>query len=263
MVTGTGWKVVVAAVVVLIVVSVVVFASSLVEVGVRLPSFGGYRGDDLQVGRFVRADQPDEWDVLVASVGDMSVSLADLREEMVHVANVRSVMVRENPLFLVQAGLPSDHYDDWISVFGRWDVETGALAIIVEELALFERAQELGLVVMDLEVELNQEKAMLNYGLADPDYRAYVESVGEETYWAEVYPRVARLSLTIDNLQAHVEQEAVESLDFHSKTVWLNYRAAVMEETEVSVFESVHHSVTLDDVLGYLAELREVHRNLG
>ena len=93
------------------------------------------------------------------------------------------------------------------------------------------------------------------------DYnKGYIQSVGEDTYWNEVYPRKAKLSLSIANLRAHVRAEGEAVAHAHAKGLWLSYTEGVMAQAEISLPESTHHSTTLDDVRDLLSEVRDVKR---
>ena len=143
----------------------------------------------------------------------------------------------------------------------KWGVETASLAKLIQDLALFEKAKELGLTATDEEVAENQKfsRQIYDEGEYDAYNKGYVESVGEDTYWNDVYPRKAKLSLSIDKLRHHVREEGAAVVHRDAKTLWLTFiTETVMAETEIFLPESTHHSTTLDDVRDYLSDVRDV-----
>ena len=222
---------------------------------------GDFQSSDFQAGRMATStSDASDSDILIAKVGESSISLADLKEEKLHATHMESIAQRELDGFGAETGLPTKHLAAVHRVTTKWGVETASLAKLIQNLALFEKAQELGLTATEDEIAENQNFARETYdnGEYDDYNKGYVESVGEDTYWTDVYPRKAKLSLSISKLRDHVEEEGEAVVHRDAKTLWLNFTETVMAETEVLLPQSTHHSTTLDDVRDYLSDVRDV-----
>ena len=97
-------------------------------------------------------------------------------------------------------------------------------------------------------------------GEYDSYNKGYIESIGEDTYWNEVYPVKAQMMLSINNLHDHLMAEGQAVLYRDSKTIWIDFTEATLAKTTIVLSDSDHHSTSLEDVLGFLADVREVDR---
>ena len=224
---------------------------------------GDFQDSDFQAGRMATStSDASDSDTLIAKVGESSISLADLKEEKLHRAHMQNLAQRELDGSVPETGLPTKHMEALEGVVTKWGAETASLSKLIMDLALFEKAKELELTATDDEIAESQKRAKQAYdnGEYDDYNKGYVESVGEDAYWKDVYPRKAKLSLSISKLHAHVAEEGEAVVHRDAKTLWLNYTETVMAEADVSLPESTHHSTTLDDVRDYLSDVRDVGR---
>ena len=224
---------------------------------------GDFQSSDFQAGRMATStSDASDSDILIAKVGESSISLADLKEQKLHATYMESLAQRELDGSGPETGLPTKHLAAVYGVTTKWGVETASLSKLIEDLALFEKAVELGLTATEDEIAENQKRAREAYdnGEYDDYNKGYVESVGEDTYWNDVYPRKAKVSLSISKLRDHVQEEGEAVLYRDAKTLWLAYTETVMDEAKVVLPESTHHSTTLDDVRDYLSDMRDVGR---
>ena len=224
---------------------------------------GDFQSSDFEAGRMATStSDASDSDILIAKVGESSISLADLEEEKLHATHMETLAQRELDGSGPETGLPTRHLEAVYGVTTKWGVETASLAALIQDLALFEKAKELGLTATEDEIAENQKFAREVYdnGEYDDYNKGYVESVGEDTYWTDVYPRKAKLMLSISKLRNHVKEEGAAVMHRDAKTLWLAYTETVMAEAEVLLPESTHHSTTLDDVRDYLSDMRDVDR---
>ena len=222
---------------------------------------GDFQDGDFQAGRMATSTS-DASDILIAKVGESSVSLADLKEEKLHTTHMQTLAKRELNGSIPETGLLTKHLEAMHGVVTKWGVETASLAKLIQDLALFEKAKELELTATDDEIAENKKRAKEAYdnGEYDDYNKGYVESVGEDAYWNDVYPRKAKLALSITKLHDHVAEEGEAVVHRDAKTLWLNYTETVMDEADVSLPDSTHHSTTLDDVRDYLSDVRDAGR---
>ncbi len=224
---------------------------------------GDFQSSDFQAGQMATStSDASDSDILIAKVGESSISLADLKEEKLHATYMETIAKRELDGSGPETGLPTKHLEAMYGVTTKWGVETASLAKLIQDLVLFEKAKELGLTATKDEIAENQKFAKEAYdnGEYDDYNKGYVESVGEDTYWTDVYPRKAKLALSISKLRAHVAEEGEAVAHRDAKTLWLTFTETVMAEANVLLPKSTHHSTTLDDVRDYLSDVRDAGR---
>ena len=164
-----------------------------------------------------------------------------------------------------ETGLPTQHIkylEARIALVTKWGPETAALANLIQNLALLEEARTLNLSATEEEIAENIALARAAYdnGEYDDYNKGYIVSIGEDNYWANVYPGKAEILLSINNLHNHVAEEGEAVVYRDVKPLWVNFTEAVLAKATIALPESVHHSITLVDVLGYLSDLRAVER---
>ena len=167
---------------------------------------GDFQSSDFQAGQMATStSDASDSDILIATVGESSISLADLKEEKLHATYMETIAKRELDGSGPETGLPTKHLEAMYGVTTKWGVETASLAKLIQDLALFEKAKELGLTATKDEIAENQKFAKEAYdnGEYDDYNKGYVESVGEDTYWKDVYPRKAKLALSISKLRGY------------------------------------------------------------
>ena len=220
-----------------------------------------FEASDFRAGQLAGlASEDSDSEILIAKVGESSISLGEFKEELHHQEYGKSISQRELDGLGPDTGAPTEFLEARHGVVLKWGSETAALANLVQNLALFETAQELGLSATHEQVTGNISMARAAYddGDYDPYNKGYIASIGEDAYWDVVYPGKAEMGLSIGNLHDHVTGGAVLYRD--AKTLWVDFIGAVLAETVISVPRSDHHSITLEDVLAFLADVREVDR---
>ena len=116
------------------------------------------------------------------------------------------------------------------------------------------------LQLTDEKIDENRQHARQAYdnGELDPYNQAYIDSIGEDTYFDEVYPVLAARSISINNLQSGIAQEKGNT---HARIHWQTFVEEVINAAEIYIPESEEHSATIDGVLGFLDSVRETNRN--
>ena len=222
-----------------------------------------FKTADFQAGQLTpsTSDESDS-EILIAKVGEESLSLAQLKEEKLHVAHMKLLSERELAGLGTEAELPSKYLEARLGVVIKWGPETAALASLIQNLALLEEARALEVSATEEEVAENTalSRAAYDNGNYDPYNKGYIASIGEDTYWADVYPGKAEILLSIDNLHNHVAEEGEAVVYRKVKTLWVSFIEAVLAKTVIELPDSVHHSTTLEDVLGFLSDVRDVDR---
>ena len=223
-----------------------------------------FQATDFQAGQMAsNASDESDSDILVARVGEFPITLAELKEEILHATYMSTIAQRELDGLGPETGLPTKHLESLNGVVTKWGVETASLAKLIQDRALFEKAQELNVAATDDEVSKNLTMARRAYDNEEYDQynKGYVKSTGEDIYWSDVYPTKAKLSLSISNLQDYIEEKDGATAHRDAKTLWVDFTAAVMDKANIMLPESTHHSTTKSDILDYLSDVRDVERN--
>ena len=246
---------------ILAVIAIVAIVTTMLLFGGTTTGARDYATTDFQAGQATTAStETDDADVLIAKVGETAISLAAYKEEVRHLNQMKTLAQRELDGLGTDTELPTKYLEARQAVLLKWGTDTAALSDLIQRHALMAQAEELEVAATAEEVAENIALAKAAY--ADGEYDTYtkgiIEATGEETYWAEVYPPKAKLSLSINNLHGHVADEA-DAVNYKDvKTLWIAYTKAVLDKAAITVSESDEHSVTLEDVQGFLADVRTV-----
>ena len=220
-----------------------------------------FEAGDFRAGQMagLSAEEPDS-EIVIAKVGESSISLADFKQELHHVEYAKSVSQRELDGLGPETGAPTEYLEARHGTVLKWGSENAALANLVMNLALLEEARALGLSATDEQVTENMAMARAAYenGEYDPYNQGFVAGIGEDAYWEAVYPGKAAMALSIGNLHDHVTGGAVLYRD--AKALRVDFTEGVLAKTVITLPASDHHSTTVENVLGFLADVREVDR---
>ena len=86
---------------------------------------------------------------------------------------------------------------------------------------------------------------------------AYLESVGREHYWNEIYAAKLRREMTVDMLEEAVLDATGDGPYAEvPRLAWLSYQEEVLDNIDIELTESAPSTVSTDPALAYLAELR-------
>ena len=192
------------------------------------------------------------------------------REQLLHLEYVKSISQRQldglGPLASMSTKYLEARFTKYLEaryrVLIKWGDESAALGKLIEDLALLQESQALGFTATEQQLTENIQYARdaFDNGEYDSYNKGYIESIGEDTYWNEVYPVKAEMMLSINNLHDHLMAEGQAVLYHDSKTIWIDFTEATLAKTTIVLSDTDHHSTSLEDVLGFLADVREVDR---
>ena len=222
---------------------------------------GTFDSADYQAGKLVSGSSAASGqELLVAKVGEGSITLAQLKEEVLHMEQAKLMSQRQLDGLGADAGAPAKFLQARQDVVTKWGTESAALANLVRSLVLVQAAEDAGLSATDEEVAENAKYAKEAYDNDEYDSynKGYIESVGEDTYWDTVYPAKARAMLTINKLHADVVAQGEEGSYSDAKTLWIAYEEATLSSAGITIPESDHHSTSVEDVRSFLADVRQV-----
>ena len=222
---------------------------------------GMFWSDDCRSGRATASDFSKD-DTVVATAGDVCITLRELQVGVMHLQHSKEWAERELQGLSGVAGLPTDYLIARHNLVTKWGDDNVALSGLIHERIIHQKATELGYEVTDKELEENIEWARDLYerGEYDAYTQGYIDSVGADHYWDSIYPELAARSLAINKLRKGVEEE-VEIRDYVAvRPRWRDFQEEVIAASEITVPASEDHSATLDRVMGFWDELREIDR---
>lgn len=197
---------------------------------------------------------------MVATVGCEEINLAEFREMLERQGYMREVSQRELD-GLLETGLPTDYLQARQDIAGFWGTDNVAMAELVLNSALYQKAVHAGVSVEPGEVEESVGLTRIWYesGEMDPYTVGYMESIGADRYWEEVLPQRVYRDLMIGKLDGDVFDASVppeaERWDWH------DFVDMSLEQTDIQVVDSERHGATLEGVMGQLSSVRELDRS--
>ena len=235
-------------------------AAALIIGGVAVGA-GMFWSDDCRNGQTTTSDSGKD-DTVVATAGDECITLRELQESVLHLQPSKELAERELQGLGVYWGQDLAFFVARHNLVLKWGDDNVALSGLIHERIICQKATELGYQVTDQELEENIEWARDAYerGEYDAYNQDWIDSLGADHYWDNIYPELAARSLAIDKLRKGVEEE-VEIVDYVAvRPSWRDFQEEVIAAAEFTVPASEDHSATLDGVLGLRDESREIDR---
>ena len=216
--------------------------------------------DDYRSGQATASD-PSEDDTVVATVGEVSITAGELHEAVLHLQYMKELAERELQGSGEDTGMPTDYLRDRHEVALKWGDANVALASLIEGHVLHQKAVELGYEVTDEDLEEHMEWARDAYerGEFGAYNEGYIDSVGPEHYWDNIYPALAVRSMILEKLFDGVAEEAGTQYYDEVQIHRYDFEEEVIAAAEIDLPESEDHSATLDGVMGFLDEVREIN----
>ena len=199
-------------------------------------------------------------DTIVAIAGEESISLSELREAMMHRQHLK--LMAEGALqrrLHAEIGHPTDYQEELRNLGLKYGDDNVALAGLIEEHVLYQKAVELGYepTVEELEANIEWARGLYERGEWGEYNQGWIESVGEDHYFENIYPASVTRSMAIEKLHQGLGKEVETRYYDGDLPLRYQFEEAVLEAAEITVLESAEHSATLDGVLGFLEEVRE------
>ena len=234
-------------------------AAALITGGVAVGA-GAFWSEDYRSGE-VTASDSNEDDPVVATAGDVSITARELQEAVLHLQHSKEMAERELQGLGEETGQPTDYLEDRHNLVLKWGDENAALASLIQDRILYQKATELGYEVTEEELEESIEWARDAYerGYWDAYNQGYIESVGEDRYWDNIYPALATRSMAIEKLYDGVFEKVGTRYYDEETPLRYQFEEGVIAAAEITVPESEEHSATKDGVMGFLDAVRETN----
>ena len=216
--------------------------------------------DDCRSGRATTFYSSKD-DTVVAIAGDACITLRELQVRVMHLQHSKEWAERELQGLGEYVGQPTEYPVARHNLVIRWGDDNVSMAGLIHERIMHQKATELGYEVADKELDAHIEWARDAYERGERAANSgYIDSVGADHYWSNIYPELAARSLATNKLRKGVEEE-VEIRDYVAvRPNWHDFQEEVIAAAEITVPASEDHSATLDGVRGFWDELREVNR---
>jgi hypothetical protein len=189
-------------------------------------------------------------DAVIARIGSADITS---REFLAKVAVVESNLdfMRSQ---LQQGVEGADFMTKRIELIEHAGIETVALAGLLEERALYQRAVNEGHAVSadKIMARVSADRDAIQRGAA-PEVMGYVRAVGEDIYWSTIYPAVMEREMAIQNLWSSV----VGDLDpVQARTAWNDVQRQAVGATTVDFIDpTAMGAATIKGALDYLAQV--------
>ena len=88
---------------------------------------------------------------------------------------------------------------------------------------------------------------------------AYLESIGRERYWNEIYPKELRREMAVAMLEEAILDASADGYDLYAEVPrlgWLAYQQEALEEVSIELTLAAPPTVSVDRALAYLTEVR-------
>ncbi|MXZ90447.1 MAG: hypothetical protein F4W95_10520 [Chloroflexi bacterium] len=198
---------------------------------------------------------------VVATAGNSSISARELQEAVMHLQHMKQMAERELQGLGEDMGQPTDYLESRHNLVLKWGDDNAALAGLIHERIMYQKAVELGYDATEEELAENIEWARESYerGQWDSYNQGYVESVGEEHYWESIYPVLLARSMAIQKLYEGLAKEVGTRYYDGESPLRYTFEEAVLAEADITVLESEEHSATLDGIVGFMEDVRETN----
>ena len=230
--------------------------------GFLLTSAGDFAISDYQAGQSsVAAVENASEDVVIATVGGEEITLVQFTEGLHHLDYMKDISQRELD-GLQETGLPTEYLQARQDLVILWGNDNVALAMLVEDSLLHQKAMDLGLSVSGDEIDENVALArrLFESGEIDAYNKGYAQAKGMERYWNE-YPAKAERSLLRGKLHLYVASRDDSFSHADSTLAWHEFTEIALTGVEIRLSASEHHAASLESVLGHLASVREIDRS--
>lgn len=236
--------------------------AAMLAAGIVVAGANTFWADDYQAGQ-TTALQSSEDGTVVARAGGEPITLRELRDRVMHLQQMKDTAEREIQGLGVNHGMPTGYLEDRHNLVLEWGDDNVALASLIEDRILHQKAVELGYGATDEEINESAGYAREAYesGEMDSYNRGYIDSIGADAYFNEVYPVLIARSLSIKNLHNGVAQEMGVQEYADVRTHWHDFEERVIAEAEVTVSESEEHSATLEGIMGFLSDVRKTNKH--
>ena len=198
---------------------------------------------------------------VVATAGNSSISARELQEAVMHLQHMKQMAERELQGLGEDMGQPADYLEARHNLVLKWGDDNVALAGLIHERIMYQKAVELGYDATEEELEEEKKwvRAAYERGELDEYTQEYIDSVGADRYWSSIYPVLLARSMAIEKLYEGLAKEVGTRYYDGEPPLRYTFEEAVLAEANITVLESEEHSATLDGVVGFMEDVRETN----
>ena len=243
-------------------IAVALTTAAVLAIGVVAVGAINFTASDYQTGQVTASGTVAKSNATAATVGGETITEGDLREAVLHLRHMKMLADRELQGMGENTGLPTAYLQARHDLAIKWGDENVALASLIQDRVLHQKATELGYEASDEELDEAREHARNAYknGGLDPYTRGYIEAVGEDHYWENIYPILAARSISIRKLHNGVAEEKGAQVYSEARAHWHDFEEGATHAADITMPEDAGHSVTIDSIFGFLSDVRELDR---
>lgn len=171
-------------------------------------------------------------DEKIGRISGIDVTKGDLEE--------RAAAVQANLAYMkdqITAGDPAaDGIREFATLIERSGINTVALAGTIVEMSLYSRAVDQGFKPDQSAVQdrVKQDREMIEKQGQAPEVKGYIDTIGKDKYWNEIYPAVVARDMTISKLVENKTASATTPSDKSSLRADLEREVVSGAQIEVS-----------------------------
>ena len=198
-------------------------------------------------------------DLVIATIAKECITLAQFNESLQHQGYMEDISQGELD-GLLETGLPRDFMQARQDIAQFWGADNVALAVLVRDSVLYQKAVEKGIIVTRAEIDASVQftRQLYETGGLDAYNAGFIELKGEDRYWSEVLPRKVKRDLMIAKLRdQHLTMAASYTFDV-SKLTWRELVETTLAQADIRLHESGRHTATLEGILEFHASVQEL-----
>lgn len=191
----------------------------------------------------------------VVTIGRQLVTLDDFREGVRIVETNLEYMKGE----ISKGSFDSSFLQEFVQLIERTGVQTVALGSLIQDRALYERAVANGFSATDQEVtaRLERDRELIRDTPVGAQAIAYIEAVGEDRYWSELYPAILRREMAIHNMWTATVADFADQ--GRNESAWADVKRQALNSVSIEVLDAdAIAPATVSNALAYLEEYRHL-----
>ncbi len=186
----------------------------------------------------------------VVRIGRQVVTLDDFQERVRAVETNLEYMKGE----VDKGSYNSNYMHAFVQLIEQTGVQNVALGSLLQDRALYEHALAKGFAATEQEVAARAEQ-IRDHIRNTPDgarVRASIDAIGEDRYWSELYPAIARREIAIQKMWTNRENRVA---------VWADVEKQALDSVSIDVLDAdAIAPATVSNALAYLDGYRQLPR---
>jgi hypothetical protein len=186
----------------------------------------------------------------VVRIGQQVVTRDDFREGVRIVETNLEYMKGE----VAKGSYNSNYMQAFVQLIEQTGIQNVALGALIQDRALYEHALAKGFAATEQEITARAEQ-IRDHIRNTPDgaqVAASIDAIGEDGYWSELYPAIARREIAIQKMWTNRENRVA---------VWADVEKQALDSVSIEVLDAESIApATVSNALAYLDKYRQLPR---